>query len=74
MSEMTYTEALALEAELSDAGHKIRQVGTIRTTDEDSNTTTVEAFYSAEDVLSLLDNGMSIRDVITSLGGVNVDG
>lgn len=71
---MNYLEALALEAKLSDTEHEIRQVGTIRTTDEDNNTTTVEAFYSAEDVLALLDKGMSIRDVIDRLGGVSVSG
>ena len=74
---MNYLEALALEAKLSDTddtANEIRAIGTIRTTDEDNNTTTVEAFYSAEDVLALLDKGMSIRDVIDRLGGVSVSG
>lgn len=71
---MDYLEAIALEARLTDDAHKIRAVGTIRTTDEDSKTTTVEAFYSAEDVLRLLDRGMDIREVIASLGGVTVHG
>ena len=74
---MNYLEALALEAKLSDTddtANEIRAIGTIRTTDEDNNTTTVEAFYSAKDVLELLDKGMSIRDVIDRLGGVSVSG
>jgi hypothetical protein len=71
---MTRVEAIGLENALTDNIHKVRQIGTIRTTDEDNNTTTSEAFYSAEDILRLLDSGLSIRNVVASLGGVRVHG
>ena len=70
---MNHAEAQALEAQLSDEP-PTRQVGTVHTTDADNNKTTSEAFFSAEDIVPLLDRGMDIREAIASLGGVTVHG
>jgi hypothetical protein len=71
---MQRDEAIALEARLSQNRVAPRQIGIIYLTDEDNHTTMVEAFYSAEDVLRLLDSGMSVRGIVTALGGVKIHG
>lgn len=63
-----------LEAELSGNQAVIRQAGIVKIKDAHGHTTRLEAFYSAEELLRLLDKGMDTRAALDALGMVNLLG
>ncbi len=63
-------QAHDLEARLSGDHHKITNNGVAYIKDEDGNTTRMEAHYSTEELLRLLDSGLDARAAMNALGGV----
>jgi hypothetical protein len=59
-----------LEARLSGNTHTITQNGIAFIKDEEGHTTRMEAHYSTEELLRLLDSGLDIREAMSALGGV----
>ena len=59
-----------LEARLSGNQATIKQNGVVFIKDENGNTTRMEAHYSAEELLRLLDQGLDTRAAMQALGAV----
>lgn len=59
-----------LEAELSGNQVVIRQTGIVKIKDVNGHTTRLEAHYSTEELIRLLDSGMDARAAFTTLGAV----
>ena len=63
-----------LEAELSVNQVTIRQTGIVKIQDVRGHTTRLEAHYSTEELLRLLDRGMDARAALDALGVVDLLG
>ena len=63
-------QAHDLEARLSGNHAAIKQNGVAFIKDENGNTTRMEAHYSAEELLRLLDQGLDARAAMNALGAV----
>lgn len=67
---MTLKAAHDLEARLSGNHAVIRQTGIVKIKDVNGHTTRLEANYSAEELIRLLDSGMDARAAFATLGAV----
>lgn len=63
-----------LEARLSGNQASIYQNGIVYIKDEEGYTTRLEAHYSAEELLRMLDSGMNIRAAMAAFGAVVMPG
>jgi hypothetical protein len=63
---MTATEAKDLLDKLTENA-TISRMGTVRITNEDHKTETIEAVYSVSDMIRLLDKGLSPKVVLSIL-------